>query len=892
MDHANDRMGRGSGSEVPCGSIPGGESTKKLHEVHHADPSSARGVQGAGTDENQGGNVGRSTSGKKKTVTRDGFGFVVPTPYISLYRDFRVVYDVEEEHRTKSWTTWLASYGGCLARALEAVRLAKLTSRVEVNQKKVRASLAGDPMPHHELGVLVRAGVPKGMRGEVWQACLVEGLLEQDKEGESGQPTSNRMLSGYKALVDQIEGCEYQDDMQQIEKDLHRTFPNHALTNDACGKARLRRVLGAYAVRNPLVGYCQGLNFIAAMFLLVFVDGAQVGGEEGGGAGGAGEAAAFWCFAALVEQILTGYFDPMMINQQVDGLVFEQVVREVMSDVAAHFDHVGVHVPTAVAGWFLVAFVNSLPSESTMRVWDVLFYEKSPAVLFQVGLGLLSLYKEAIFECRNDSDLYMLIQAIGPITFNASSLVESMEDFSHITKSVVQVLRDKYAPGVTKVMERMFDAGADHKRHGGLGSGGMGSSSGSACTNGSSHSSQGSSRGSSRAQKLVTNAMSKDIERRLGILRIRHKDPVAAIGQPGHVLSGQDQQRINQESLRRTQSALTNSTPGISLEGRNERLQQQLRINLLAMRTFVPDMELLTTALRIASGNTSDDNDGRIQAGSRAGTWADRGEGHQETEMGEGTATSHLAVEATMETKPNNGTARVEPEGKPRAPDLKSSTKLTPVTRRFTDGGALLASPFHQGGHDRVAATTGFPAVSVVPVTASIPNPGAPPMASSQLPMPVHPLPLEKLRNIESIKSALTTEVSRSIQLLDEISASNRELEKMVSDVGDQLFKVQDEIGHKVSTYDALFLRATELQEQTNAVEVAYRKQLASNMRLADSWRTISKEIKKNDTTLKMLMDLAESRASMDPSTRIADQSPTKAFKQRARAMVNRKFTQ
>ena len=26
--------------------------------------------------------------------------------------------------------------------------------------------------------------------------------------------------------------------------------------------------------------------------------------------GGAAEAAAFWCFTALVEQILTGYFDP------------------------------------------------------------------------------------------------------------------------------------------------------------------------------------------------------------------------------------------------------------------------------------------------------------------------------------------------------------------------------------------------------------------------------------------------------------------------------------------------------------------------------------------------------------------------------------------------------
>lgn len=53
-----------------------------------------------------------------------------------------------------------------------------------------------------------------------------------------------------------------QDAVEQIDKDLHRTFPNHPAMDEA-GRAALRRVLTAYAAHNPVVGYCQGMNFLA-----------------------------------------------------------------------------------------------------------------------------------------------------------------------------------------------------------------------------------------------------------------------------------------------------------------------------------------------------------------------------------------------------------------------------------------------------------------------------------------------------------------------------------------------------------------------------------------------------------------------------------------------------
>lgn len=71
------------------------------------------------------------------------------------------------------------------------------------------------------------------------------------------------------------------------------------------GKASLRKVLRAYALRNPKVGYCQSMNFLCAMLLFHM-----------------NEERAFWVFAALLEDILpSDYYDPTMLGGRVDQQV-------------------------------------------------------------------------------------------------------------------------------------------------------------------------------------------------------------------------------------------------------------------------------------------------------------------------------------------------------------------------------------------------------------------------------------------------------------------------------------------------------------------------------------------------------------------------------------------
>ncbi|KAF7811440.1 ecotropic viral integration site 5-like protein isoform X3 [Senna tora] len=297
-----------------------------------------------------------------------------------------------------------------------------------------------------ELEVLVRGGVPMALRGELWQAFVgikarrvenyYQGLLTA--ENDSGSKIDSHSMQSTdnngKTNADSLSVPEKWKG--QIEKDLPRTFPGHpALDED--GRNALRRLLTAYARHNPSVGYCQAMNFFAGLLLLMMP-------EEN----------AFWTLMGILDDYFDGYYSEEMIESQVDQLVFEELVRERFPKLANHLDYLGVQVAWVTGPWFLSIFMNMLPWESVLRVWDVLLFEGNRVMLFRTALALMELYGPALVTTKDAGDAITLLQSLAGSTFDSSQLVlTACMGYQNVNEFRLQELRDKHRPAVITTVE-------------------------------------------------------------------------------------------------------------------------------------------------------------------------------------------------------------------------------------------------------------------------------------------------------------------------------------------------------------------------------------------------------------------------------------------------------
>ncbi|KAK7270058.1 hypothetical protein RIF29_22939 [Crotalaria pallida] len=297
-----------------------------------------------------------------------------------------------------------------------------------------------------ELEVLVRGGVPMALRGELWQAFVgvkarrdekyYQHLLasEYNSEKNEDQESMHSADNNRKTTSDPVFVPEKWKG--QIEKDLPRTFPGHpALDED--GRNALRRLLTAYARHNPSVGYCQAMNFFAGLLLLLMP-------EEN----------AFWTLMGILDDYFDGYYSEEMLESQVDQLVFEELVRERFPKLANHLDYLGVQVAWVTGPWFLSIFVNMLPWESVLRVWDVLLFEGNRVMLFRTAVALMELYGPALVTTKDAGDAVTLLQSLAGSTFDSSQLVlTACMGYQNINEIRLQELRNKHRPAVIAAVE-------------------------------------------------------------------------------------------------------------------------------------------------------------------------------------------------------------------------------------------------------------------------------------------------------------------------------------------------------------------------------------------------------------------------------------------------------
>ncbi|XP_054706991.1 uncharacterized protein LOC129216801, partial [Uloborus diversus] len=261
-----------------------------------------------------------------------------------------------------------------------------------------------------ELKSLVRKGVPENLRCRVWSA-LYRPKVRDLREAKGAEYFQNLCDRGAEAELPESH-------KRQISLDLLRTMPNNVNFCDrsAEGVMQMERVLTAFCLHNPQLGYCQGMNFLVGMMLLF------VGPED-----------AFWCLVAIVERYFPScYFDQGLVGAQADQELLKELLREKLPAVSAHLAALDIELSTVTLNWFLSVFIDALPIETLLRIWDCFLLE-GPKVLFRFSLGILKLQEEAILARHDTVSIMRQLKAAAKLCFDVDGLVsaafEELEPF-------------------------------------------------------------------------------------------------------------------------------------------------------------------------------------------------------------------------------------------------------------------------------------------------------------------------------------------------------------------------------------------------------------------------------------------------------------------------------
>ncbi|KAL6365510.1 hypothetical protein LRP88_01505 [Fusarium phalaenopsidis] len=341
------------------------------------------------------------------------------------------------------------------------------------------------PAPNAKTKRFVRKGIPPEWRGAAWFYY-------------AGGPA---ILSQHSGLYDKLTFKRAKDvDAEAIERDLHRTFPDNikfkppggpeTTASSSTRESRttmsdstrssspgplntegeppiitsLRRVLHAFAVYNPRIGYCQSLNFLAGL-LLLFVE---------------TEEQCFWLLNVITVVYLPGTHEMSLEGSKIDLGV---LMTEMRNSMPAIWDKIGgeleadpnsrpstgksmrltrarrkellrMSTPTdrlppitlCMTAWFMSCFIGTLPIETTLRVWDVFFYEGSKT-LFRIALAIFKLGENEIKSVADPMEMFGVVQSMPRRLIDANALMEACfkrrNGFGHLSQAQIDEKRQE-----------------------------------------------------------------------------------------------------------------------------------------------------------------------------------------------------------------------------------------------------------------------------------------------------------------------------------------------------------------------------------------------------------------------------------------------------------------
>lgn len=199
--------------------------------------------------------------------------------------------------------------------------------------------------------------------------------------------------------------------VESIRIDLPRTFPDNIFFENHDIRLKLFNVLIAYAHHNKEVGYCQGLNYIAGLLLIVTKN----------------EEWSFWLLKTLLDDTVRSYHTKTMEGLKIDTAVFRELLVQRAPQVNQRLEVVGLPCAVMSTKWLICMFAEVLPTETVLRIWDCIFHE-GDKILFRVSLTLLVRAELAIEQADDVVAVAALLQDIvkGPDVVDCHRFMQSI----------------------------------------------------------------------------------------------------------------------------------------------------------------------------------------------------------------------------------------------------------------------------------------------------------------------------------------------------------------------------------------------------------------------------------------------------------------------------------
>ncbi|KAL4446992.1 hypothetical protein ABPG74_014964 [Tetrahymena malaccensis] len=238
----------------------------------------------------------------------------------------------------------------------------------------------------------LKKGPPMWYRWSAWKVALDLNVEEYRETYEKLKPTEP--LDFDHTYTDPID--------KQINKDITRTIPDEPFFSDPRYSQKslqsLRNVLKAVSLYYDNVGYCQGMNFLAAFLLLIN------GGDE------------LQAFAMLIQMEkrlnIMGLFEEEFPLIQFMNFVFQREFGRKFPKLFRHFNKLKIPETMWVVQWFQTIFLNSLSLNVVCRFWDYIFYQGSIISAISISLSLIHEYNAHLVKKNELDEISQFIQKL------------------------------------------------------------------------------------------------------------------------------------------------------------------------------------------------------------------------------------------------------------------------------------------------------------------------------------------------------------------------------------------------------------------------------------------------------------------------------------------------